>query len=443
LVEGQKGLAVDLLEAAKNVMPGATLGILFLPENLRPVIQRGEGSRLFDTSGKSYIDYMLSSGPLIVGHAHPEVVAAVQRQAALGSSFYMLNEPAIRLASKIVGAVPCGESLRFQLGGSDATANAIRLARGHTGRSLIIKFEGGFHGWHDTAQHAIAHRRDAGVQAAAESAGIPTAIGQDIRVARYNDIDSVRQIVADHPGEVAAIIVEPMQRVLLPREGFLAGLREIATADGIVLIFDEIVTGFRLAWGGGQEVFGVVPDLACFGKAIGGGYPISAVVGRADLLEQADPRRKGGGSYCYMGGTLTGNPIAAAAGLATLDILERPGSYPRLYALAARLRDGLERVGRTQGLPLKTLGKGPIIQVAFTERDAFETVEDLSCADAGLYKRFAYEMISRGVMLLPAGKIYVSLAHSEADIDETVAIAEAALRSLTAAAKPAPARRGA
>jgi glutamate-1-semialdehyde 2,1-aminomutase len=420
---------MDLLATAKKVMPGATLGIFSLPDNLRPVIVKGEGCKVTDHTGKTYIDYVLSSGPLLVGHAHPEVVEAVQKQAALGSSYYLLNKPAILLAEKIVNAVPCGESLRYQLGGSDATANAIRLARGKTGRKLVLKFQGGFHGWHDIAQHSIDATSNAS-SAVPESAGISESVTADIRIAQFNDINSVKKIISENNGQIAAIIVEPMQRVLLPSPGFLSSLREIANSEKIVLIFDEIVTGFRLAWGGGQEAFSVVPDLACYGKVIGGGYPISAVVGSEELLAQADPTRKGSDNYCYMGGTLTGNPVAAAAGLATLEILERKDVYPTLYNLAAQLHAGLEEVGRYYGFTLNVSGMGPVLQVFFTESQKKNSSVNVQNVDKYLSKIFAYEMIARGILISPASKIYISLAHTSADIAKTISVAGDALAAI-------------
>jgi glutamate-1-semialdehyde 2,1-aminomutase len=421
---------VNLQDKAQKYLPGAALGMLYLPDNFRPVIARGEGSRVWDTAGKSYIDYMLGSGPLLVGHAHPDVVEAVREQAARSATYYLLSEPAILLAEKIVQAVPCGEAIKFQLGGSDATFNALRIARAATGRRLIIKFEGGFHGWHDVAQHSIARRPGTRPHAVPESAGIAQSIKDDIRVARFNDLESVSALLEANAKDVAAIIVEPMQRALLPAAGFLQGLRELATKYGCLLIFDEVVTGFRLAWGGGQERFGVVPDLACYGKAIGGGYPISAIVGPKDLLSLTDPRKKGGKDYCYVSGTFAGNPLSSAAGLATLNVLDRPGTYDRLRVLGQRLRQGLEEAGRAKRIPIKALGDGPVVQALFTKRTRFETLDDFADVEADLHRRFAYEMIARGVLILPAGKIYISLAHSDADIDATVAHARDALHTL-------------
>jgi glutamate-1-semialdehyde 2,1-aminomutase len=421
---------MDLQRKAEKYMPGGTLGIVNLPERIRPVMVRGSGSRVWDSAGKEYIDYVLGSGPLLVGHAHPAVVEAVQKQAALSSTFYLLNEPAILLAEQIVEAVPCGETVKFQLGGSDATFGALRLSRAATGRRKIVKFEGAFHGWHDIAQHSIAFHGESFPSAVPESAGISPTVSDEVLVARFNDLESLAGIVRDHHADIAAIIVEPMQRTLSPLPGFLAGVREIASRHGIVLIFDEVVTGFRLAWGGAQEAYGVTPDIACYGKAIGGGYPISAIVGRRELLERASPTLKGGPDYCYVGGTFSGNPVSAAAGLATLDVLRQDGVYDRLNALGRRLRTGLEQIGALKGIPLSAVGEGSVSQLVFTAQTRFTHLEDFANSDTRLRRLFAYEMIRSGVSMLPDGKLYTSLAHSESDIDETIDRAASVLDKL-------------
>ena len=245
----------SLFARAEKAIPGAALGVFTLPERQRVVIESGQGSTVVDADGKSYVDYLLSSGPLLLGHAHPEIVAAVQKQAALGSSFYALNRPAIELAETIVDAVPCAEALRYQSTGSEATFAALRLARAATGRRLVLKFEGGFHGSHDVAQMTSARMMGRNSdETVPESAGLAGALADEVLIVPFNDLDAVRDVVARRGSEIAAIMVEPLQRVLRPVPGFLEGVRELATGNGIVLIFDEVVTGFRLAWGGAQEL---------------------------------------------------------------------------------------------------------------------------------------------------------------------------------------------
>lgn len=421
----------DLLQTAERCLPGACLGMMYLPPDIRMVMVRGQGSRLFDASGKEYIDYMLGSGPLILGHARPEVVEAVQRQVVAGSTFFALNEPAIQLAEVLVEAVPCGEAVRFQTTGSEATFAALRLARAATGRPKVLKFEGGWHGGHDLGQLSSFPSEPAPFpEAVPDCDGITPAARQDVLVAPFNDPETTTALIERYHQEIAAVIVEPLQRVLKPEPPFLESLRESTRKYGIVLVFDEIVTGFRLAWGGAQERYGVVPDLACYGKAMAGGYPLSAVVGRKEIMKLADPRQKGHGPYCFLSGTLTGNPIASAAGLAALQILRQPGTYERLHALGERLARGLCQAGAAAGVPLQVLGDGPVRQVLFTEHRPLRTHRDLLHADRKKATQFGYELIRRGIYCTPGGKLYLSLAHSDDDVDRTVAIAAEALRVL-------------
>ncbi len=420
----------DLLQRAEHYLPGACLGMMHLPPDLRMVMVRGQGSKIYDADGKEYLDYMLGSGPLLLGHGRPEVVAAVQRQAAAGSTFFALNEPAIRLAEEIVGAVPCGEAIRFQTTGSEATFAALRLARAFTGRDQVLKFEGGWHGGNDVGQLSgtIVDPFEY-PQSIPDCDGIPQGVQQDVLTAPFNDAATTSALIEQHHRDLAAVIVEPLQRALKPEPGFLEGLRAATQKYGIVLVFDEVVTGFRLAWGGAQERYGVVPDLACYGKVIGGGYPLSAVVGKRELLQLADPRQKGRGRYCFLSGTLTGNPVASAAGLAALGVLRQSGVYDRLHALGRRLTEGLRQAGADVGVPLQVLGDGPVLQVFFTEHGPLRNHRDMMRADRKAAVAFAHELIRRGVYCTPGGKLYLSLAHSEADLTRTIEIAAEALTS--------------
>jgi glutamate-1-semialdehyde 2,1-aminomutase len=248
--------------------------------------------------------------------------------------------------------------------------------------------------------------------------------------APFNDLATTASLIEQHHTEIAAVIVEPLQRSLTPEPGFLEGLRTITRRYGIVLVFDEVVTGFRLAWGGAQERFGVVPDLACYGKAMAGGYPLSAVAGRADLLKLADPRQKGRGPYCFVSGTLTANPVACAAGLAALGVLRQPGVYDRLHAIGRWLAEGIRQAAADASVPLQVLGDGPVLQVVFTDRRPLRNHRDLLRADKKKAVEFGYELIRRGVYCTPGGKLYLSLAHSDADMDRTVEIAAEALKAL-------------
>ncbi len=330
----------ELRATAESIFPGRSSGSYAVPPWMQDVVvASGQGSRFYTTTGDGYLDYILGSGPLILGHAHPQVVAAVQEQAGRGSTFYALNEPIIRLGQMIVEAVPCAEQVMFASSGAEATYLALRLARAATGRDLILRFAGSYHGHHDYVS--------------TQSAGVPEAVRESVLTATFNDLASVEEQLAAHPGQVAAVIVEPLHRVVRPEPGFLDDLARVTRAAGALLIFDEVVTGFRLGWGGGQERYGVTPDLATYGKIIGGGYPLSAICGRREIMEQASPRRGGQPGYVFISGTLSGNPIGATAGLATLTELRQPGVYRAAgtgwRAVAARLQRRGRRVRSATG----------------------------------------------------------------------------------------------
>ncbi|MGH2394226.1 MAG: aminotransferase class III-fold pyridoxal phosphate-dependent enzyme, partial [Candidatus Limnocylindria bacterium] len=297
------GNTEDLLAGAETIFPGRSSGSYAVPAWMQGVIiARGEGSRLHTTEGEAYLDYILGSGPLILGHAHPRVVSAVQEQAPRGSTFYALNEPVIRLGQTIVDAVPCAERVMFASSGAEATYLALRLARAFTGRDTIVRFAGGYHGHHDYAS--------------TQSAGVPRAAAATVLTATFNDLASVETLFASHPGQIAAVIVEPVSGnmgLVPPVPGFLTGLREITAADGALLIFDEVMTGFRVHPGGAQTLYGIRPDLIALGKVIGGGLPVGAYGGRRDIMELVAPL-----GPVYQAGTLSGNPLAMTAGIATL-----------------------------------------------------------------------------------------------------------------------------
>jgi glutamate-1-semialdehyde 2,1-aminomutase len=423
----------QLLATAARYLPGACLGQNALPAELSFVADHGEGPRLVDVRGRSYLDYVLGSGPLLLGHAHPAVVKAVQDQVAKGSTFFWLSEPSIQLAEDVAQAVPCAEQVRFVSTGTEATMFACRMARAYTRREKILKFEGGWHGLHDYAM--VGNWRLPSEQPypspPPDVGGIPDGALRSVLVAPFNDLETSARVVAAHADGLAAIIVEPLQRAIRPRPGFLAGLRDLADRHGVLLIFDEVVTGFRLAYGGAQEHYGVVPDLAVYGKALTSGFALAAIAGRADVMATADPARKGTLDYAGLSGTLSGNALACAAGVAALGELRRPGVYPRLHALGERLRQGIERRAAALGVPLQAIGDGPIAQVFFVASDA-ELASDraLRAADARLATRFGLELLRRGLFVIPNTKLYISLAHSEADIDWTLDVMEDVLRAM-------------
>jgi glutamate-1-semialdehyde 2,1-aminomutase len=411
--------AVPALARADRVIAGGALNQLALPGGERRVIARGSGARLWDTEGREYIDHVLGSGPLILGHSHPAVAEAVERQLALGSTFYALTDPVIRLAERIVARAPCAELVQFCNSGAEATFYALRIARAATGRDAVLKFEGGFHGSNDYALMSLFPSGAADYpRAEPTSSGIPRALVDEVLVSPFNDLDSARAVIEQHAHRLAAIIVEPVQRVIEPVPGFLAAVRELASRYGIVLVFDEVVTGFRIAPGGAQERYGVTADLAAYGKIIGGGFPLAAVAGRSELMRLADHRQRGSEGYVYISGTLNGNPVAASAGLATLDVLEAPGGYERLEAVGQRMRAGLRAVFAAAGVPAQVLGVGPLFQVVISTEDVRD-YRALRRGDADRIERLARHVFERGVYLT-AEKGYLSLAHSDADIDFVV-----------------------
>jgi len=421
----------DLLERADRVLPGGVLGGHRSGPGLEFVVKDARGPYLWDSDGKRYLDYLLGSGPMLLGHAHPAVVEAVQRQAGHGTTFMLLNEPIIELAEEIVRAVPCAEQVRYTSSGTEATFYALRVARAFRQREKIMKFEGGFHGTHDYALMSTTPRSPKAFPAAmADSAGIPHAITEEVLIAPYNDLATTEALIAQHHNDLAAVIVEPYQRVIVPAPGFLKGLREVTRRYEVPLVFDEIVTGFRLAYGGAQAYYDVVPDVAAFGKVLAGGFPLSAVAGRADIMKHFDAALEGSPDYVWQAGTLNGNPVAAVAGLATLGELRKPGAYERIFATGKRLKDGLAAAAKKHGMPAQVSGEPPVFDIIFTDSPVVDYRATLT-ADRRRIALFNEECLRRGVVKA-GNKIYVSLAHSEQDVEETLAVFDAALAAVAA-----------
>jgi len=416
---------MELVAKAGRYLAGGTLGNLV--EEV--VLARGRGSRVWDVSGHEYIDYLLGSGPLLVGHAHPEVVAAVREQLELGSTFFANNEHAILLAEEISKAMPCAEKVRFCSSGTEATLYAMRLARAVRRRDRILKFEGGYHGMHDYAVMSMNPPVPGEFPTpVADSAGIPQAVASTMLVAPFNDLETTAAIVDRHHDELAGVIVEPFQRVLAPRPGFLAGLRELTARHGIPLIFDEVVTSFRFAYGGAQEFYGITPDLCALGKAVGGGFPLTAVAGREELMAHFDQTRVSRDQFVPQVGTLSGNPIATAAGLATVRILKRPGTYERMHALGRQLKGALQRICDSAGIPARVVGEGVLFEVYFTDAEISDYRSTLK-ADRTRLARFVRLLRERGVFR-GASKFYLSIMHDEADVAETIRAFESVIAVL-------------
>ncbi len=421
----ENGIGHGLVEKAKRVLPGGTFGNF--PGEV--VIREGRAGRVWDEDGKEYVDFLLGSGPMLVGHAHPEVTAAAQERIARGTTFFANNRWGIELAEAIVAGVPCAEQVRFVSSGSEADLYAMRAARAFRKRDKILKFEGGYHGMSDYSLMSLAPRQPGNFpRPVPDSAGIPRSLRDEILVAPFNDLESVAGLVREHRDELAGVIIEPFQRIIPPQPGFLQGLRRITAENGIPLIFDEVVTGFRLAYGGAQEYYGVVPDLCTLGKVIGGGFPLAAIAGRAEIMAHFDRGAVGDDGFLMQIGTLSGNPVAAAAGLATLEILRRPGAYERLFATGRELMATLDELLRRAGIAAQVTGEPPLFDVVFTG----EKVRDCRCVlrgDADMLRRFNGLLRERGV-LKGEQKYYVSLAHTAEDVRHTTGAWKSAIAAL-------------
>ena len=405
----------ELIDRAHKLFPGGTLGNL----TTDVVIHEGHGARVWDMSGNEYVDYMLGSGPMIVGHSHPEVVAAVRDQLDRGTTFFASNEHAIRLAEEIVKAVPCAEQLRFSSSGSEATLYAMRIARAFRRRDKILKFEGGFHGMNDYALMSMGPREPAEFPSPVpDSAGIPASIQGEVLIAPFNDIETTSAIIERYHDELAGVIVEPFQRVIPPKSGFLEGLRDVTATYGIPLIFDEIVTGFRFGYGGAQELYGVTPDLCTLGKAVAGGFPLTAVTGREEIMANFNPATPVKEDFVPQVGTLSGNPLAAVAGLKTLEILRRDGAYEGLASTGRQLMDGLRRLLSEAEIPASVVGEPALFDVYFGDVEIVDYRSTLK-ADTDMLGRFN-ELLLRNGIFKGESKYYLSTAHDAADVAKTL-----------------------
>jgi len=415
-------------ERSLAVFPGGSLGEYDLPTELATVLTRGEGATVWDSEGRAFTDFTMGWGSVLLGHAHPAVRAAATTQAALGSNFAYVTEPALGLAEDIVAAVACAERVRFCASGTEATSYAVRLARAYAGRPKILKFEGAYHGANDVGTVSLfPHRLLDFPHGEPTSAGLGPGAAADVLVAPYNDLRTTTAILEAHRGELAGIIVEPLHRCTSPQPGFLQGLREISAELGLLLIFDETVTGFRLAYGGAQAYYGVRPDLATLGKALGGGYPIGAVVGRADIMDLVREDRLGEPQYVWFASSLGGNPVSTAAARATLAELRKPGTYDRLFALGESLRSGLRAVMKATGVTAHVQGDGPLAAVIFTDREVVD-YRSAYASNRALARAYLLGLFRRGIFLNPMStKLYLSLAHTDEHIARFLEAARAAL----------------
>ena len=408
-----------LLEKARRYLPGGNGGNLTLPEELDFLVSRGKGSHVFDVSGNEYVDWLMGSGPMVLGHAHPAVTEAVIKAVEGGSTFFTTNERAVELAEVLVNAVPCAEQVRFTTSGTDACFNAMRAARAFTGKEKILKFEGAFHGTSDYALMSLTPPASVEYpQAMPSSGGIPKAIQELMLIAPYNDLATTETIINAHLDDIAAVIVEPVQRVISPKPGFLQGLRDLTKRHNIPLIFDEVVTSFRLAYGGAQEFYGVTPDMCTVGKIMGGGYPLAAVLGPADILSVYDRRASDNDTFVNQIGTLNGNPIACAAGLATLAVMREEGTYEKIHGAGAAIRQALVEICNENGVPVQSCGEDAIFDVYFSEQPV-SNYRDTLAADTAMMTRFNTGLLKRGI-LKGAQKYYPSAVHTDEDIEKTI-----------------------
>ncbi|WP_135505038.1 aspartate aminotransferase family protein [Roseovarius aestuariivivens] len=403
----------DWIARAGEVLPAAGFGNF----DASVVIARGEGARVWDEDGHEYVDYLIGSGPMLLGHGHPEVMEAVLEQLPKGMTFFANNAKGIALAEAIVEAVPCCEQVRFVTSGGEADMYAIRLARAYTGKPKILKFEGGYHGMSAEAQMSLAPTREVNFPTPVpDSAGIPQGVADDMLIAPFNDLAAVDSLLAEHH-DIAAIIVEPLQRIIPARPGFLQGLRDLCDRHGVLLIFDEIVTGFRLAYGGAQERYGVTPDICTLGKIIGGGFPLAALGASAEIMAHFDKATVGADKWLMQLGTLSGNPVASAAGLKTMEILRRPGQYERLRDLGQTLMDMQSAALTERGITHRICGDPTLFDIFFTEAEPID-YRSAKHSDPKINERWNSTLRANGVFK-SQGKLYPSLALSSDDLELT------------------------
>jgi len=422
-----RGRSDEAFRRAEALMPGGVSSPVraFGAVGGKPLfIARGAGARIWDLDGNEFLDYVLSWGPLILGHAHPKVVEAVRQALESGSSFGAPTVREIELAERIREAMPAVEQVRFVNSGTEATMSAVRLARAATGRPGILKFEGCYHGHVDAL--LVQAGSGATTFGSPSSPGVPPEVTQHTLLAPYNDLEAVERVGRENRGRLAAILVEPVagnMGVVPPADGFLEGLRGVADRTGALLIYDEVMTGFRVARGGAAQRYGVRPDLVTLGKVIGGGLPVGAYGGRRDLMQQVSPV-----GPVYQAGTLSGNPLAMAAGIATLDLLAEPNAYETLEARSARLEKGLAEAVREARIPARVQRVGSMLTLFFTAGAVADYAGARAC-DTEAFGRFFRGMLGRGVYLPPSQfeAWFVSLAHTDEDIRRTVEAARGAL----------------
>lgn len=418
-------------EDSSNTVPGSVFvaAAARYPEDIDLTATEGYSCYLETTSGETYLDYVLGGGALIAGHDHPHIVRAIKDRAEEGTTSLLSNELTFDLAKRVIKNVPSFERVKFLSTGSQATFFALRLARAFTGREKILKFAGAYHGWYDSVLVSSSYANPENLRhlmsnaeyprGTVDSSGIVTGVAESTLVAPFNDLETTREIVDDHAEELAAIIVEPIMQSIPPVDGFLSGLREVCNEHGIVLIFDEIITGFRLALGGAQEHYGVAPDLAVYGKAMGGGVPISVLGGDEEIMRLSDPNISVSDGGAFVSGTFSGNPLCAAASHATLDLLEDDGTYKGLNDYADAFRNVIHDLLEDSSLPWQPLGEGPIIDFIITDDQDVSNYQAILESDMETRKRIDKELLIEGLLQAPGAKRHISIEHDQDDLRRT------------------------
>jgi glutamate-1-semialdehyde 2,1-aminomutase len=408
----------DGLRSGLKFFPGSSNGEYGWAEPDAVVVDRGKGSRLWDVNGREYLDMSMAWGSAILGHAPAPVLEAAGHAMAGGTNFACVNRYSAELAERIAAISPCVESIRFVASGTEATMMCCRVAREYTGRPKILRFEGAYHGQHPIGIASMVGDSLPPHPEVDPAGASDPAMTRDVLVAPYNDLDTTAQIIEAHAESLAGVIVEPLHRCITPEPGFLQGLREVTRRHGVVLIFDEVVTGFRMALGGAQEYYGVSPDLVAYGKGLGGGFPIGAFGGQSDIMEVVNEHRLPGPPYAWSASTTGGNPVSAAAALATINQLSRPGTYPEFHGRGARLRKLIATIIQDSGCQGYILGDGPLAQVAFSEKPVRDH-RSWKASNRKLGAALMTCLLRQGVFLNPMGtKLYISTAHTDGDLEE-------------------------
>ena len=431
-LKGQKYLInIEMIHRAKNLFPGISNGEFgIIDESSVPIIQSGDGARVWDSNGKAYIDMTMAWGSVLIGHANPVIREAAFNAAKKGTNFAALNTQMVELGDQIASISPCVEKIRFVASGTEATMLCLRLARSVSGKSKILKFEGAYHGQHPEGIASMVQLNDrSSTKANTSGTGAPW-VKESVLVAPFNDLEATRALIKENAADLAAVIVEPLHRCLKPVDGFLSGLRKITQELGIILVFDEVVTGFRLALGGAQEYYGVKPDLVAYGKALGGGFPIGAFGGSEEIMEGVNESRYSKLNYSWSASTTGGNPVSCAAAMATIKLLSEQQNFEKLHRLGREFRKQLTEILVNNEEPFQVLGDGPLAQVVFTDR-TINNSRDWGVADRNKGLSLMLQLIKEGVFLNPMGtKMYLSLSHEPKEMEEFSDKFSSALKSL-------------